>query len=203
MAFLLTGDKDTFQKQKKSAIEAIKKLPVSSQRNKIAFIVQSYDKGSNQPLTFDKARVVQKLQKIANPSQDQPSIRQILDKSVEFFNIKNGGRQDVPKVLMAFVNDKVIDYDAGTIQRPLKKLVDQGIKVVLLPIDGGYSLDILPTNIKNNVDQVEGLDKDDDIKNILDKMLNSLMKGLLDFINFVSRCHIVCISFRENFLDKL
>ena len=177
VAFLLTGDRDTFPKQKQSTIEAIKKLPVSSQRNKIAFIVQSDDRGSKQPLTFDKPRVVQKLQNKAIPTSNQPSIRQILDKSVELFDTKNGGRPGVPKVLMAFVNDKVVGYDANAIERPLKKLVDRGIKVVLLPIDGGYSLDILPTNIKDNVDQVKDLDKDDDIKDILEKILNSLKNG--------------------------
>ena len=170
---MLTGDKNTFPKQRDSVVEIIRRLRMQPGNpdtyNKVGFI----DHERLFPLTTDKTYILRNLQK-SKPISD-PDIKNQFERSVKFFTQQNGGRSSVPKVLFAFIDDLILNYDANSIVSSLKRLLDQGVKVVLLQSGSSYSLQILPTFIKDRLDRV---DVDiDDLSDILEKILSQLNKG--------------------------
>ena len=172
LGFLLSGTNDKgeiFTKQRDAVIEIIRRIPVSSRNNKVGYVMSN----TIQLLRSDESAIIRNLQ-IADPSKGS-DIKQTFEKSIELFQEKNGARDGMQKVLVAFVNDIVLNYDASNIIPALQKLINQGIKVILLQPPNSLSLNLLPADITQNIQRDE-VDLNE-IKSILDKLLTQLNEG--------------------------
>ena len=172
LGFVLSGNTDQrniFTKQRDAVIEIIRRVPVSSRNNKVGFVMTN----KIQPLSGDESTIIRNLQ-TSYPSKDS-DIRQTFKKSIELFQKSNGGRDDKRKVLVAFVNDEVLNYDVSEIVPVLENLKNQGVKIILLQPPNSLSLNLLPSDVAQNVDRVD-LDSSN-VKSILDKLLDHLNEG--------------------------
>lgn len=164
-----TDQRNIFTKQRDAVIEIIRRIPVSSRNNKVGYVTSN----KVQPLTSDESTIIRNLQ-TSYPSKDS-DIRQTFKKSIELFQKGKGARDDKRKVLVAFVNDEVLNYDVSEIIPVLENLKNQGVKVILLQPPNSLSLDLLPSDVAQNVDRVD-VDSTN-AKSILDKLLNQLNEG--------------------------
>ena len=172
LGFVLSGNtdqKNIFAKQRDAVIEMIRRIPVSSRNNKVGYVTSD----KIQPLTSDESKIIRNLQ-TSSPSKSS-DIKEVFEKSMELFQKGKGARDDKRKVLVAFVNDEVLNYDVSKITPMLRNLKNQGVKVILLQPPKSLSLDLLPSDVAKNVDRVD-VDSNN-AKSIMEKLLNQRNEG--------------------------
>lgn len=181
VVFLIGGgsEKVSFDQQKKFIQEIIKRMPVSQKYTKVGLLTPQKVGNDRVDLkyTVNGKTASNQVKAIKKPLTFD--LKQTLKNVKEMFQEYNGARKNIPDIVIAFTNEKLLEQLPRE-QAALADLMISGVKIALIDESSSDALDRLPSSIRTSLAVIKiDSGKDFNTEFVLDQLVEKLKKGIL------------------------